>query len=247
MINIDFLLAGCNTRCMHCYVAGGPGKMMDTEDALCCLEKLDSIAACLPGEVSMTLDHEPMNHPRLERIIRAAAGTKHIRNDHHGMTTGIALMQREDRDAVLRAYRECGYNAFGITLHGGREHHDSIVRQKGARDITVSAARYLKDRGAALEVSLMINRFFPEDAEEITALLEELQPERIYCAIPIFTPVGSMREYEACRASLGDYEALAGFLARWKQEEAAFLRNVRELTVSATAERLKRGPGLRGF
>ncbi len=23
MINIDFLLAGCNTRCMHCYVAGG--------------------------------------------------------------------------------------------------------------------------------------------------------------------------------------------------------------------------------
>ena len=34
MINFDFLVAGCNTRCQHCYVNGGPGPMMPLADAL---------------------------------------------------------------------------------------------------------------------------------------------------------------------------------------------------------------------
>ena len=80
MINIDFLLAGCNTRCRHCYVNGGPGPMMATGDALLCMEKLDRLAALLPDETSFTLDHEPMNHPEIARIISAAANTRNIQN-----------------------------------------------------------------------------------------------------------------------------------------------------------------------
>ena len=38
MINVDFLLSGCSTRCRHCYVAGGPGPMMETGDALLCIK-----------------------------------------------------------------------------------------------------------------------------------------------------------------------------------------------------------------
>ena len=245
MINIDFLLAGCNTRCMHCYVAGGPGKQMDTDDALRCLEKLDAVAAFLPGEMSLTLDHEPVNHPDAGRVIRAAAAARYIRNDHHGMTTGIALMNRKDRDGVLAAYLECGYNHFGITIHGSAAHHDEIVRRAGARDTAAAAARYLKGRGVKLEVSLMVNRFFPGDAGDITALLEELEPDSVFCAIPIYTPVGSMDEYESCRANLREIEALAEYLPRWKQDGGAFLRKARQLTVSAAAERLGKGPGLR--
>ncbi len=247
MINIDFLLAGCNTRCMHCYVGGGPGKQMDTEDALRCLEKLDAVAAFLPGAADLTLDHEPINHPDAGRIIRAAAGTRHVRNYHHGMTTGIAVMGRSDRDDVLRAYRECGYSHFGITVHGNAAHHDEIVRRKGAYEKTVAAARYLKEQCMALEVSLMLNRFFPADAESITELLEELQPDSVFCAIPVFTPVGSMEEFESCRANLQELEAMKDYLPRWKQDGEAFLRNARELTVSAAAEKLKKGPGLRAL
>ena len=44
-INFDFLLSGCNTRCKHCYVNGGPGSMMKSEDALLFIEKLDELAA----------------------------------------------------------------------------------------------------------------------------------------------------------------------------------------------------------
>ena len=42
MINIDFLVAGCNTHCRHCYVNGGPGPIMPVEDALMCIDKLDA-------------------------------------------------------------------------------------------------------------------------------------------------------------------------------------------------------------
>ena len=87
MINIDFLVAGCNTHCRHCYVNGGPGPIMPVEDALMCIDKLDALAACLQDEVSFTLDHEPMNHPRIDQILSAAFRTAHIQNYHHGMTS----------------------------------------------------------------------------------------------------------------------------------------------------------------
>ena len=75
MINFDLLVAGCNTRCRHCYVNGGPGPLMDGTDALRCIEQLDAIASHLSDEAFFTLDHEPINHPQIERIITAAAET----------------------------------------------------------------------------------------------------------------------------------------------------------------------------
>ena len=98
-----------------------------------------------------------------------------------------------------------------------------------------------------LDVSLMVNRFFPGDAESITALLEELPPDSVYCVIPVYVPLGSMDEYETCRANLPEIEALEDYLPRWKQDGEAFLRKARELTVSAAADRLKMGPGLRAL
>ena len=103
MINFDFLVAGCNTHCQHCYVNGGPGPLMPLKDVLQCLEQLDAIAEHLSDEADFTLDHEPMNHPDMVEIIRAASKTKHIQNCHHGMTTGIGLMRREDKDEIIRA------------------------------------------------------------------------------------------------------------------------------------------------
>lgn len=80
MINIDFLVVGCNTRCRHCYVNGGPGPIMPVEDALLCIEKLDGLAKYLPDDTSFTPDHEPMNHPQIDQILHAASHTRHIRN-----------------------------------------------------------------------------------------------------------------------------------------------------------------------
>ncbi len=245
-INIDFLTAGCNTRCRHCYVNGGPGPRMSLDDVLICLERLDAIAALLPkGAVSFTLDHEPMNHPQAVEIIRAASQTSHILNDHHGMTTGIGLMERADRDAVVRAYMECGYQNFGITIHGNGVHHDEIVRRKGAYAASVAAAAYLKAQGAKVEISLMLNRFFAEDASEISRLLHTQLPDWIYFAIPIFTPHANMLDFEPYRASLKTVRALRGYLTDWRQNEPEILNRAKEHTAAAALVRLKAGPSLK--
>lgn len=217
-VNFDLLISGCNTRCKHCYVNGGPGGMMPREDALLCIEKLDALAEILPCEASFTLDNEPMNHPDIETIIRSAAAVKHIENYHHGMTSGIALMHREDRCAVMQAYLDCGYRDFGITIHGNAAHHDEIVRRKGAYQTAIEAAEYMKECGAEIGVSLMFNRFFVEDADAIDVLLKRLQPGYIYFAVPNFTPHAHMMDFEPYRASLDALHRLRPWLVQWRQE-----------------------------
>lgn len=238
-VNFDLLISGCNTRCRHCYVNGGPGGLMPTEDALLCIEKLDELAALLPYEASFTLDNEPMNHPDIETIIRSAAATKHIENYHHGMTSGIALMRRKDRDAVLRAYLDCGCRDFGITVHGSAAHHDEIVRREGACQTMIEAAEYMKDHGAEVGVSLMFNRYFAEDANEIDALLTRLRPDYIFFAVPNFTPHEHMMDFEPYRASTDTLRQLRPWLARWRQEEEKLTAEL--CTAGMLKEQLKQG------
>lgn len=241
MINIDFLVAGCNTRCRHCYVNGGPGPIMPVEDALMCIDKLDALAAHLTDEVSFTLDHEPMNHPQIDQILSAASRTVHIQNYHHGMTSGMGLMHREDRHQVVRAYFDCGYRDFGITIHGASSHHDEITRRIGSYEAAVKAGEFLKSESAELSVSLMLNRFFPEDAGSISALLKQLHPDFVYFAIPIYTPHQNMPDFEPYRASLGDLESLRPYLAEWGQEESAILEKAQRSTAAYAVDRLNHG------
>lgn len=225
-INFDFLLSGCNTRCKHCYVNGGPGPMMPLADALLCIEKLERIGKYLPEGTSFTLDHEPMNHPDLAEILRAAAQNTCCKNYHHGMTSGIGLMHRKDKEAIVQAYFDCGYRNFGITIHGAAAHHDEIVRRPGAYETSIAAAKFLREQGAEVEVSLMLNRFFAEDAAQITEMLQMLQPKRIYLAIPIFTPHPNMTDFEPYRATLDTWESLRAYLPQWGQNFQAFERNI---------------------
>ncbi len=241
MINIDFLIAGCNTRCRHCYVNGGPGPIIPVEDVLLCMDRLDDLAVNLPGEVSFTLDHEPMNHPQIEQIIRAASRTVHIENYHHGMTSGMGLMGREDRHKVVRAYFDCGYRDFGITIHGNEVHHDEITRRKGSYAAAVKAGEFLKSEGVELSVSLMLNRFFAEDSHSISNLLKQLQPNYIYFAIPIYTPHRNMQDFEPYRASLETLKSLQSYLTEWGQDADAIIRQAERNTTAAVADCLAGG------
>ena len=239
MINIDFLVAGCNTRCRHCYVNGGPGPMMPVADALLCVEKLDTLAAYLPDDISFTLDHEPINHPHLDQILSAASRTRHIQNYHHGMTTGVGLMGRKDKEAVIRSYLDCGYHDFGITIHGRAEHHDEIVRRAGAYNAAVAAAEFIKAQGAEISVSLMLNRFFTEEAEIISAILKRLQPDYVHFAIPIFTPYRNMLDFEPYRASMKTVEDLRGYLTEWQQDEEKLVSTAEKNTIASAIEQLR--------
>ena len=244
-INFDLLIAGCNTRCMHCYVNGGASNAMRTADVLTCIENLDELAAALPCPSSFTLDNEPINHPTVAEIVRAAARTKHIRYFHHGMSTGIALMSRPDRDTVARAYLDCGFAEFGITVHGAAGHHDAIVRRAGALEASIAAAEYMKAQGADVSVSLMFNRYFPEDAQAIDDILNRIKPGFIWFAIPNYTPHGNMPAFEPLRGTLEDLQLLHPYLTKWQQNEENLLRDA--ATVGSVRDQLKKGTGLKAL
>ena len=226
---------------MHCYVNGGPAPMMALEDVIGCLNKLDEIAEYLPAELSYTLDHEPINHPEILRIVQAVSETRKAVYYHHGMTTGIALMRRDDKANVLRSYLEKGYKDFGITLHGDSHHHDEIVRRKGAHQKAVESALYARSLGASVSVSLMMNRYFPMDAEAITQTIERICPESIYFAIPIFTPHQNMMDFEPHRARLEDIEKIRGHLTQWRQNGGNILREASENTIASAMDKIRQG------
>ena len=239
MINIDFLVSGCNTHCKHCYVDGGPGSMMPLKDALLCIEKLDEVARYLSDRPSFTLDHEPMNHPGIDQILYRACHTKYIDNYHHGMTTGVALMQRKDKEAVIKSYLDNGYNSFGITIHGAAVHHDEIVRRKGAFDTTIAAARFLQQMGCQIKiVSLMMNRYFAEDADEISRMLDALGTENVRIVSPIFTPHSSMMVFEPHRATLETFEVIRSRLADWHLNEQEVMEAAEHGCIEAAVNRL---------
>lgn len=238
-INVDFLVSGCNTQCRHCYVNGGPGPLMQADDALACIEKLDQIAAFFPNGMTFTLDHEPMNHPEIWKILHAASHTKHVTNYHHGMTTGLGLMARSDKEAVIQAYLENGYHEFGITLHGVSAHHDEIVNRKGAFDKAIAAARFLSQMGCRVQISLMVNRFFAEDADQISRLIDDMKVNDIYFAVPIFTPHANMMRFESYRATLETFEAIRRYLPKWGQDAEEILERARQNSVGRAAEKLQ--------
>lgn len=238
-INIDFLVSGCNTRCKHCYVNGGPGPLMDVNDALACIEKLDEVAGFLPPNASFTLDHEPMNHPHLDRILNAAANTIHIANYHHGMTTGVGIMGRRDKDAVIQSYFDNGYKVFGTTIHGIGRNHDEVVRRTGAYEKAIASAEYFKEKGAHIEVYLMFNRFFSSDAEAIQNMLEKLRPHYIGFVIPIFTPHANMKEFEQYRGDIDTLRSLRNYLPQWNAHD--IVKGADKHTIATTVAELKSG------
>ena len=247
MINIDLLVAGCDTRCKHCYVNGGPLPRMKRDDAVLCIERLDTIAAYLSDEVFFTLDHEPMGHPDVGRMIDAAAKTEHIRYHHHGMTTGVGLMRRDDREAVFDRYLASGFDSFGITIHGGEALHDEIVRRKGAFSASTAFGECVKAHGAELEVSLMVNRFFPQQREEISATLDRLKPDFVYIALPIFTPHKNGMDYEPYRASVKDVEALGEWFRAFGKDDAELIERAWESSVGYVVSKLQNGQDLKAL
>ena len=213
--------------------------MMPIEDVLLCVERLDEVSEFLSDSPAFTLDHEPMNHPQIEQILHAASRTKYIENYHHGMTTGVALMRRKDKEAVIQSYFDHGYRSFGITIHGGAAHHDEIVRRKGAFDTTVSAAKFLLQMGAQLKISLMMNRYFAEDAEEISRLIDTLGTEAVRLVNPIFTPHSNMMAFEPHRATLRTFEAIRPYLSHWHLKERDVMQTAQQNTVEAAMNRLQ--------
>jgi len=102
---IELTVAGCDTCCAHCYVNGGAAAEMPLASAYAAIEKIRGICALLPGEAAITLGNDLLRHSAAGELVTFAARNAGDYFDFNGEsvvpTTGIALMARADRDALL--------------------------------------------------------------------------------------------------------------------------------------------------
>ena len=75
-------------------------------------------------------------------------------------------------------------------------------------------------------------------------MLKRLNPDRIFLAIPIFTPHQKMLDFESYRATLETFQGLRGYLNAWSQNEQELLETAQSNSVGSAMERLEQGMDL---
>lgn len=224
--NFDLVVAGCSTNCRHCYVDGGPAGTMALSDIRLCLEKLAPVLEALGPNASLTLDNEPVNHPQILQIIPMVS---HLLGDHyyhHGSTTGLPLLRRQDRDPVAKAMVDAGWLETSMTLFGGQTHHNHMVRNPKAFAAMEEAARFFRDRGFRLGFSLMLNQGLIEDREAVSRFLDRHPHDFVYFAVTSYVPTDRLRAFQIHRATLEQCRKLRGYLSAWGLDEAAIFSDL---------------------
>ena len=74
---------------------------------------------------------------------------------------------------------------------------------------------------------------------KISRLLDQLRPDYVFGAIPIFTPHRNMLDFEPYRANQQDIASLSGFLSRWGLDAPALLESALQNTPSAVLRRFR--------
>lgn len=240
----EILAAGCNTRCGHCYVSGGPSKSMPYESYLYCLKKLKPVLDRVPGGISVTPGNEPFNHPEICGIMRE---TRRLMPEYYPgedfsvPTTGIALLARSDREEILRILGEMGCRHMLFSLHGGAEHHNRMVANEKGFSCIGKAADYLHEHGFEPRFNLILSKYLIEDWDQVLEFLDRHHCGRAFLTIPLYLPVERLRGFQPFRAEYGDCEKLRGRLDAFGISEAAFFRKVEENHERAIARRAAMG------
>ncbi len=151
--NIDLYVAGCSTNCKHCYVDGGPAKSTEIENISYAMKRLESLLpqiGDLGMEMSVTLDNEPANHSDAVKIYDLAKSHLKEYYFHHGSTTGIPLLNHKDKEAVTETMLKHGYGQVGLTIHGGHDSHDKMVRNSSGMNSLIDAGKYMYQKNFML-------------------------------------------------------------------------------------------------
>lgn len=203
----EITVAGCNTRCKHCYISGGPAKSMKLDAFQYCLTHLRPVLERLEGDIAVTLGNEPFLHPQAKEVFSAAYAIVpeyFFYDDFDYPTTGIALASRRDREDVLQFLDHNNYRRVMLTLHGNPQHHNDIVCNPNAYTQTKNAAELFHAHGMSIECNLMLNRYLVEDWDQVLDSLESMHCNHAHITIPLYLPVDRLRAYQPLRPQLED-------------------------------------------
>jgi len=227
--NIDLFIAGCSTDCKHCYVDGGPKKAVPLEVIGRNMKRLADILPLLAAEdidVSVTLDNEPMNHPQAVEVYDLCKKYLGDYYFHHGSTTGLPLLTSTNPEEILETLKGHGYHEVGLTVHGGHDTHNWMVKNPRAYEGIIDSAKLFIDQGFDVVISLMLSKALIRERDQVSHLLDSLDHKGMYFAITNMSPLDRMLQYQDQRAELEDFRDLRGYLSDWGLDESAILKRL---------------------
>ena len=123
-------------------------------------------------------------------------------------TTGISLLQREDKDKVLDIFREMGCKSAMLTLHGNEKHHNEIVCHPSGFSAIKNTADFLAENSFHVHYNLMLNKYLAEDWNYLMSFISKMKNVKVRLTIPLFVPTNRLRKFTKYRAELSDCEVL---------------------------------------
>jgi len=210
--NIDILIAGCNTTCMHCYVDGGYATAMSLSDFYLCMAKLQPVFQQLRDNISFTLDNELFNHPDAAVILECVEQKYKSNYFHHGSTTGIAFLNHPKQAELFEILKRNKWDYASFAIHGSRDTHNSIVNNDRGLESLIEASRLFKERDFKVWISLMISKKLVSELDDLSRILSEIPYDNILPVIPDYYPTPRLMKYQSIRCNKAEFGELSDFL-----------------------------------
>lgn len=158
----------CNMSCRHCFAANLPMKRLDWEDSA----RLVALLAKEGFEKINFAGGEPMLHPKLDHLIRAAKGA--------GMVTSIVTNGTRLNDKWLDYMSEY-LDWIAVSVDSAdSETHKLIGRAVNGLPVSTALymemSRLIRERGIRLKMNTVVN--LHNHTEDMTRFVEEMKPER---------------------------------------------------------------------
>lgn len=226
--NIDILVAGCNTTCMHCYVNGGKAPIMDLDDFYICMNKLGPVFGRLKENIGFTLDNEVFNHPNAVEILECVEKTYKNNYFHHGSTTGIAFLNHPKQEELFDILKRNNWKTVSFAIHGIHETHNQIVNSDIGLESIIKACKLFKENDFEVWISLMVTKKLANELEELSVLLEQIEFDNILPVIPDYFPTARLNKYQNIRCNKDEYKQIIEFLVT-KQVDVSDIKNAIEM------------------
>ncbi len=214
--NIDILVAGCNTTCMHCYVNGGKAPSMSLSDFYLCIDKLNPVFEKLKDKISFTLDNEIFNHPNAVQILECIEQKCKNNYYHHGSTTGIAFLNHPQQVELFDILKRNNWNYISFAIHGNNETHNQIVNNNIGLESIIKASKLFRENKFEIWISLMITKKLAKELDEVSSILAQIQYDNILPVIPDYFPTPRLVKYQNIRCNQKEYEKILEFLVSKK-------------------------------
>lgn len=243
--NIDLLVAGCSTNCLHCYVDGGPASYMPLDDMEYLFFRLKTINGLLlhePFSFSVTLDNEPANHPQALTVFHLAERYLKPFYFHHGSTTGIPYLQRKDRDELLSFLFDAGWKEVSFAVHGAEKNHNLMVKHPNALGYLMEASDLFHAHGFQVGVSLMLSKALIQNQLQMEGILTKLNPNFRMLVIPLHAPNQRMKQYLKFRPTLKECMELLTVVSKWGINEETFSKQIERFHLHGVMDRMAKTP-----